>query len=185
MSTHECAMVPLAGTPYSSSASVHAVPTHPPMYAARAPITAASFPCARLEPNSATARPSAARTILFALVAIRDWWLMVSSRRVSIICACAAGALTVTIGSPGKIGVPSGTAYTSPVNLKSLRYRRKPSPKTPFERKYSMSPSSKRMCSMFSIICSTPAMMANPPPSGTERKNMSKTASLPSMPLST
>ena len=35
-------------------------------YAARAPMTAPSAPCARREPNSSTARPCAARTMRFA-----------------------------------------------------------------------------------------------------------------------
>ena len=45
-------------------------PTHPPIYAALAPSTAPFVPCARLEPNSITALPCAARTILLAFVAI-------------------------------------------------------------------------------------------------------------------
>ena len=59
---------------------VQAVPLHPPMKAARAPSMAPLDPWARREPNSSTARPRAARTIRLALVAMRDWWLMVSSR---------------------------------------------------------------------------------------------------------
>ena len=34
-----------------------------------------------------------------------------------MICASMAGARTVMIGSFGKMGVPSGTAQMSPVNL--------------------------------------------------------------------
>ena len=51
-----------------------------PIKAALAPVTAPAMPCARREPNSSTARPSAARQIRFALVAIRLWWLNSSSR---------------------------------------------------------------------------------------------------------
>ena len=82
---------------------------------------APSVPWARREPNSSTVRPWAARTIRLALVAIRLWWLMVSRVKVSISWAWMAGARTVTTGSRGKIGVPSGTAQMSPVKRKSRR----------------------------------------------------------------
>ena len=68
--TQEWAMVPLAGTPYHLSVTVHAVPPHPAMYAALAPSIAASVPCARLEPNSRTVLPAAALTMRLAFVAI-------------------------------------------------------------------------------------------------------------------
>ena len=55
----------------SQSVRTHAVPAHPPIYAALAPYIAAEGPCARLVPNSMTPLPSAARTILLALVAMR------------------------------------------------------------------------------------------------------------------
>ena len=102
-------MVPPAGTPYSSSVKVQAVPAHPPMYAALAPSIAPLAPWARREPNSSTALPCAALTMRFALVAIRVWWFSVSSTKVSISCASIAGAFTVRIGSLGNTGVPSGT----------------------------------------------------------------------------
>jgi hypothetical protein len=70
--THECAIVPPAGTPKSSSAIVQAVPAHPAIYDALAPYIAAAVPCARREPNSETGRPFAARTILLDFVAISD-----------------------------------------------------------------------------------------------------------------
>ena len=44
-------------------------------------------PCARREPNSITALPSAARTIRFVFVAMRLWWLMDSKTMVSTNCA--------------------------------------------------------------------------------------------------
>ena len=103
-------MVPPAGTPYSWSEMVQAVPPQPPIYAARAPMMAASAPWARREPNSSTVRPRAARTMRLALVAMRLWWLMVSRVKVSISCASMAGARTTTRGSLGNTGVPSGTA---------------------------------------------------------------------------
>ena len=53
-----------------------------------------------------------------ALVAMSVWWLMVRRIMVSTNCACTMGPATVTIGSPGKMGVPSGTAHTSHSNLK-------------------------------------------------------------------
>ena len=71
--THECAIVPDTGTPNIRSESVQAVDAHPPMYAALAPLTAASSPWARREPNSEMGLPFAARTMRDALVAIRDW----------------------------------------------------------------------------------------------------------------
>ena len=74
------------------------------------PRMAPSAPWARREPNSSTVRPSAARTTRLALVAMRLWWLMASSRNVSISCAWMAGARTVSSGSLGNTGVPSGTA---------------------------------------------------------------------------
>ena len=79
---------------------------------------AASAPCALREPNSMTGLPFAARTMRLALVAIILWWLMHKSTIVSMNCACITGPLTVTIGSCGKIGVPSGTAQTSQVKVK-------------------------------------------------------------------
>ena len=91
------------------------------MYAALAPKIAASLPCARLEPNSSTTRPFAARQTRFAFVAMRLWWLSVRSKNVSTSCASIAGARTVRIGSFGKIGVPSGTAQISPVKRKLFR----------------------------------------------------------------
>ena len=56
-----------------------------------------------------------------ALVAMRLWWLMVSSKKVSSSWAWMAGARIIIIGSRGKTGVPSGMAQTSPVNLKRRR----------------------------------------------------------------
>ena len=53
------------------------------------------------------------------------------------------GALTVTIGSFGNITDPSGKAQISPVNLKFLKYSRKPSEKSEFSLKYSISSSLK------------------------------------------
>src|SRR5438046_1648887 len=43
-----------------------------------------------------------------------DWKPMVDSRYVSGICASTRGARRVRNGSPGKSGVPSGTANRSP-----------------------------------------------------------------------
>ena len=60
---------PVFGGVYKPVSYTHL--TTPPMYAARAPSTAASYPCARREPNSITGRPCAARTMRFVLVAIR------------------------------------------------------------------------------------------------------------------
>ena len=68
-----------------------------------------------------TARPCAARQMRLAFVAIRLWWLMVSRIIVSTNCAWMTGPRTVTIGSEGKIGVPSGMAQTSQTNLKWRR----------------------------------------------------------------
>ena len=45
------------------------------------------------------ARPSAARTMRFAFVAIRLWWEISSSAIVSMNCAWIAGPLTTTMGS--------------------------------------------------------------------------------------
>ena len=45
-----------------------------------------------------------------ALVAISDWWLICSSRAVSISCASISGATTVSMGSLGYMMVPSGKA---------------------------------------------------------------------------
>ena len=53
-----------------------------------------------------------------ALVAIRLWWLTHSSTMVSTNWAWMAGPRTVTMGSPGKMGVPSGMAHTSQENCK-------------------------------------------------------------------
>ena len=55
------------------------------------------------------------------LVAIRLWWFSVSRTKVSINWAWMAGARTVRMGSPGKMGVPSGTAQMSPVKRKVRR----------------------------------------------------------------
>ena len=43
------------------------------------------------EPNSSTTRPSAARTIRLAFVAMRLWWFIVRRRKVSSSCAWMAG----------------------------------------------------------------------------------------------
>ena len=105
-------MVPSTGMPNWRSASTQAVPTAPAMYAARAPSTAPSYPWARREPNSITGRPLAARTMRLVFVQMRLWWLKVTSSSVSISCASMAGPSTVTMGSLGKMGVPSSTAQT-------------------------------------------------------------------------
>ena len=63
-------MVPVAGTPKARSEIVQAVESQPPIYAALAPRIAASAPCARLDPNSLTSLPFAARRSLAAFVAI-------------------------------------------------------------------------------------------------------------------
>ena len=153
-------MVPSAGIPKSRSEIVHAVPAHPPIYAARAPYTAAAVPCALLVPNSITGRPAAARTILLAFVAIRLWWLTIKRIIVSTNCACITGPLTVRIGSPGKIGVPSGIAHTSHVNLNSERYFKKSSLNIFCFLRYSISSSVNSRFSRYSITCSRPAMIA-------------------------
>ena len=114
-------MVPTAGMPKRRSASAFEVTGQPPMQAAREPYSAPAKLWARRAPNSMTARPCALRAMRFALVAMSDWWLMVASSIVSSSCVCGAGPRTTTSGSPGKIGVPSGTAQTSQVNLKSRR----------------------------------------------------------------
>ena len=82
---------------------------------------APSAPWARREPNSATGRPSAARTMRLDLVAMRLWWFRHSSTKVSMNWAWMAGARTVRMGSPGKMGVPSGTAQMSPVKRNRRR----------------------------------------------------------------
>ena len=85
-----------------------------------------------------------------------------------------AGARTVMIGSRGKMGVPSGTAQTSPVKWKLRRYCRNSSLNMFLPRRYAMSSSSKCSCWIYSTACSSPAAMAKPPLSGTVRKKMSK-----------
>ena len=57
----------------------------------------------------------------FALVAMRLWWLMHSKIIVSMNWASITGPRTVMIGSPGKIGVPSGIIQTSQEKVKSRR----------------------------------------------------------------
>jgi hypothetical protein len=56
-----------------------------------------------------------------ALLAIDVWKLTIARTAVSSSCASASGAVTRTIGSFGKNGVPSRIAQTSPVNRKSRR----------------------------------------------------------------
>ena len=46
-----------------------------------------------------------------------------------------AGARTVSTGSMGKMGVPSGMAQMSPVKRKFFKYSRKPSLKMPRPRR--------------------------------------------------
>ena len=116
-----------------------------------------------------TGRPAAERTMRFALVAIRHWWLRQRSTKVSINCAWMAGARTVRMGSPGKMGVPSGAAQISPVKENPLKYSKNSSEKQPFDRRYAMSSSSKHRFSIYSTTWARPAAMAKPPRSGTER----------------
>jgi hypothetical protein len=109
-----------------------------------------------------------------ALVAIRLWWLMVSSVNVSMSWASMAGARTVTTGSRGKMGVPSGMAQMSPVNRKSARKDKNSSQNSPFSRRNRISSGEKCRFSIYSMNCPRPAQMAKPPLSGTFRKNTSK-----------
>ena len=51
------------------------------------------------------------------LVAMSDWWLNCARMAVSTIWASIIGAVTLMIGSPGKMTVPSSKAHTSPLNL--------------------------------------------------------------------
>ena len=132
--------------------------------------------CALRAPKSETARPLAARTMRDVFVAMRDWWLNCARIAVSTIWASMSGAVTVMMGSPGNITVPSSKAHTSPRNLYPLRNSRNPSSNIWSESRYSISSSSKCIFSMYSTICSNPANMAYPPLSGTFLKNTSKVA---------
>jgi len=114
--THECAIVPASGKPYTSPASTSEVPLQPPTNAARPARTPASAPCARRAPNSYTGRPAAARTIRDARLATDVWNNTMDSSAVSTSCASMRGAVTRSNGSSGKTGSPSAIAQTSPVN---------------------------------------------------------------------
>ena len=68
-----------------------------------------------------TGRPAAERTMRFALVAIRHWWLKVTSSSVSSSWHSMAGPSTVTMGSCGKMGMPSSMAQILQCSLKLAR----------------------------------------------------------------
>ena len=92
------------------AAKVLLVPIHPLIKAHFATSKLDMSPLALLAPNSMTFFLSAALTILLLAVVYREFELKYKSNVVSINCASIIGALTVIIGSFGKITVPSGTA---------------------------------------------------------------------------
>ncbi len=92
------------------------------------------------------------------------------------------GPLTVSIGSLGKIIVPSGTDQISQVNLNSPRYFKKLSVNIFFSLKNSISSSSKLRFSIYLITASSPQAIANPPLSGIFLKNISKYTMVSSSP---
>ena len=123
--TQEWACVPRTGMPRSLPASTSDVAAQPPMYAARAALTAPSIPWARRSPNSSTGSPCAAMQTRAAFVAISVWKLIRSRSGVSSSMQGTTGPDTRNSGSCGNTAVPSGTASTSTRKSSARRCSRK------------------------------------------------------------
>src|SRR5467141_3734656 len=186
--TQECACVPRTGIPRSLPASTFEVAAQPPMYAARAALSAPSGPCALRNPNSRTGSPCAARQTRAALVAISVWKLIRLSSGDSRSMQGTIGPETRSSGSCGKTAVPSGTASMSTRGSSSRRWSRN-------ARSNIGSPDSARNCarertsSSVKLSCRTyssagprPAAMVKPDLKGGRRKTRWKTASRSSTP---
>ena len=106
--TKEWAMVPTVLTPYNSPAMRFEVALHPPIMLARLACIPPS-PWARRSPKSAMRRDPATHWARFALVAMRDWKLIMLSRSVSMTCVSTRFPSTIIRGSIGNTISPSLT----------------------------------------------------------------------------
>ena len=133
--TNECAIVPESGTPYVRPARTLLVESKPARNAQRAAFMPASVPWLRRSPNSASARPFAARTTRAALLAssVCTWQKLITA--VSSSCASINGAVISSSGSSAKTTVPSRTARTWPVKRKVARCARNAGSNRPSERR--------------------------------------------------